>query len=66
VNIGVHFDGYAKERISQRETSGQCNSIISVMGSVPPDLQIRVPLLREARTALGIKTVNTSEIAKGF
>jgi hypothetical protein len=52
VNIGVHFDGCAKKRISQTETSGECNSIISVMGFAPPDLRIRVPLLQEARSAL--------------
>jgi hypothetical protein len=67
INIGIHFDSYAKERISQRECSGECNSIIpSMMDSVPTDLQVRVRLLQEKRTALHVKRMNTSEIEKGF
>jgi hypothetical protein len=67
INIGIHFDGYAKERISQSECSGECNSIIpSMMVSVPADLQVRVRLLQEKRIAFHVKRLNTSEIAKGF
>jgi hypothetical protein len=66
-NTGIHFNTYAKERLSQRECRYDCHSIIpSIMDSVPADLQVRVRLLQEKRRAFPIKRLSTSEIENGF